>query len=80
MTTEKTNTMPDPMLKNLLLKSDSEESDAINNSLLKKSFRTLTENFLKTFEDYFKLQVNVKTAHPISKLFRMLKNLKRKTS
>jgi len=37
-----------------------EESDAINNALLRKSLRTLTESFLSVFETYFKLQINVK--------------------
>jgi len=59
ITVDKLYTMPDSTLKPMLIKADSEEADAINNALLRKSLRTLTENFLRTFEDYFKLQVNV---------------------
>ncbi len=51
--------MPDPNLVKMFVKSDSEEADAINNTLLRKSFRSFTDLFLRTFEDYFKLQVNV---------------------
>lgn len=51
-------TQPDPTLKNMLIMKQGEESDAINNALLRKSLRTLTESFLSVFETYFKLQIN----------------------
>lgn len=53
-------TQPDPTLKNMLIMKGGEEADAINNALLRKSIRTLTESFLSVFETYFRLQINVK--------------------
>lgn len=43
----------------MLLASESEETAAINNSLLRKHFRQLTTNFLSIFEQYFEKQTNV---------------------
>ena len=43
----------------MLLPSDTEETAAINNSLLRKHFRSLTKNFLAVFEHYFEKQTNV---------------------
>ncbi len=51
---------PDPNLKNMLMVKGGDEADAINTALVRKSFRVLTESFLSVFENYFKLQVNVK--------------------
>lgn len=53
-------TLHDPNLKRMLIMTESEEADAINNALLRKSIRTLTESFLAVFETYFRLQVNVR--------------------
>jgi len=39
--------------------TETEEAAAINNTLLRKSFRALTESFLEVFEIYFRLQINV---------------------
>jgi len=38
----------------MLIKSDSEEASAINNSLIRKHFRSLTTEFMTAFDDYFK--------------------------
>ncbi len=43
----------------MLLPSDSEETTAINNSLLRKYFRKFTKSFLAVFEQYFENQTNV---------------------
>jgi len=56
---QKTYTLPDPNLKKLFMNVDTEEVDAINNALLKKSLQSLTESFLSIFQIYFKLQINV---------------------
>lgn len=42
-----------------MLPSESEETIAINNSLLRKHFRQLTNSFLSVFEQYFEKQTNV---------------------
>lgn len=59
--TQKLYTQPDPMIKKMLIPSDSDEADAINDSLLRKSLQNLTENFLSAFHVYLRLQINVKT-------------------
>ena len=43
----------------MLLPSDTEETAAINNSLLRKHFRKFTKSFLAVFENYFEKQTNV---------------------
>jgi len=55
---QKTYTLPDPNLKKMFMNVDTEEVDAINNALLKKSLQNLTESFLSIFQIYFKLQIN----------------------
>ena len=57
---QKTYTLPDPNLKKMFMNVDTEEVDAINNALLKKSLQSLTESFLSIFQIYFKLQINVR--------------------
>lgn len=42
-----------------LLQSKSEEASAINDTLIRKLFRSLTDSFLQTFAEYFALQKNV---------------------
>ena len=42
----------------MLLEPKSEEVRAINNSILRNYFRTLTLSFLSAFENYFKSQKN----------------------
>lgn len=49
----------DPNLLKMLLLSGSEEAAAINNNLIRKSFRELTDAFLHAFAEYFGLQHNV---------------------
>ena len=41
------------------MKSNTEEISAINNSIIRKAFRNLTEAFLNVFDEYFILQGNV---------------------
>lgn len=53
-------TLPDSNLNKMLIPGENEETDAINNVLLRKSLQNLTESFLSTFRIYFKLQINVK--------------------
>jgi len=48
----------DTSLNPMLIMTESEEADAINNALLRKSLRSLTESFLEIFEIYFRLQIN----------------------
>lgn len=50
---------PDTSLNPLFIMTETEEAAAINNTLLRKSFRALTESFLEVFEIYFRLQINV---------------------
>ena len=51
--------LPDPNLQKMFIAGGSEEADAINNALLRRSIRSLTQSFLSAFETYFKLQINV---------------------
>lgn len=44
----------DKTLDKMLIKAESEEAKAINNSLVRKHFRSLTTEFMKAFDDYFK--------------------------
>ncbi|EAR85516.2 polarity axis stabilization protein (macronuclear) [Tetrahymena thermophila SB210] len=48
----------DKTIDKMLLPIESVETDAINNSLIRKSFRNLTQQFIQTFEDYFDNQKN----------------------
>ena len=50
---------PDTSLNPMLIMTGTEEAAAINNALLRKSLRALTESFLEVFEIYFRLQINV---------------------
>ena len=52
-------TLPDKNLIQTLMKSNTEEISAINNSIIRKAFRNLTEAFLNVFDEYFILQGNV---------------------
>ncbi|KAL4443165.1 hypothetical protein ABPG74_002232 [Tetrahymena malaccensis] len=48
----------DKTIDKMLLPIESVETDAINNSLIRKNFRNLTQQFIQTFEDYFDNQKN----------------------
>jgi len=58
VSTNKFYSIPDKNLSQTLLKTTSEEGGAINNSIIRKAFRSLTEAFLNTFDDYFIMQGN----------------------
>lgn len=53
----------DRSLMKMLLPGESAEVDAINNSLLRKHFRTLTSQFLAVFDEYFATLSNVSAIH-----------------
>ena len=60
VSTGETYIQEDPNLLKMLILSGSEEAAAINNNLIRKSFRELTDAFLQAFAEYFSLQHNVK--------------------
>lgn len=79
--TQKLYTQPDPTIKKMLIPVESEEADAINDSLLRKSLQNLTQNFLSAFHVYLRLQINVKRFcnSSVLRFYRTSRNLMKKS-
>lgn len=59
----------DKNIEKLLLPGETAEVDAINNSLLRKHFRTLTSSFLSVFDEYFDSKTNVRSDNIFEDIF-----------
>jgi hypothetical protein len=58
VSTGKFYTVADKNLPQTMLKQTSQETSAINNSIIRKAFRSFTEAFLNKFDEYFIMQGN----------------------